>query len=386
MTRFSWIAGTTWLLFAFAVEPSLAGEVKLLRVPDGGIQPQCAVDGQGVLHLLYFKGDPARGDVFYMRSTDSGEHFSRPLRVNSVPGSVIAVGNVRGAHLALGKNGRAHVAWMGSDKATPRGPDKESPLLYTRLNDDGTAFEPQRNVIQSAYGLDGGASIAADAEGHVYVVWHASPPGKRGEQNRCVWVAESADDGKTFAPEKRAIPDETGACGCCGMRAFADSKGRVYMLYRAAKEGIHRDIYLLESEPRSDTFRGLKLHEWNIDTCPMSTAAFAEAGDTVLAAWETEEQVYGARIDRRTGKPSDPLAAPGQAKPKKHPAVAGNRRGETILVWTEGMGWNKGGSLAWQIFDAEGKPTTAKGRAPGVPTWSLVAVFTRPDGGFTIIY
>jgi hypothetical protein len=28
----------------------------------------------------------------------------------------------------------------------------------------------------------------------------------------------------------------------------------------------------------------------------------------------------------------------------------------------------------------------ANGRADGVATWSLVAVFPRPDGGFTILY
>jgi hypothetical protein len=66
--------------------------------------------------------------------------------------------------------------------------------------------------------------------------------------------------------------------------------------------------------------------------------------------------------------------------------VAGNGKGETILVWTEGMGWNRGGSLAWQVFDKAGKPTQTKSETDGVPTWSLVAVFPRADGGFTIIY
>ena len=77
---------------------------------------------------------------------------------------------------------------------------------------------------------------------------------------------------------------------------------------------------------------------------------------------------------------------PDLAKLRKHPAVAANRQGETILVWTEGMAWSKGGDLAWQVFDKEGKPTADKGRAKGVPAWSLVAVFARPEGGFTVVY
>jgi hypothetical protein len=385
-TRFTSVAAALILSLANTGAVQAETKVTLLRVPDGGIQPQCMMDGKGVLHLIYFKGDARAGDVFYVRSNDAGGKFSRPLRVNSKPGSVIAIGNVRGAHLAIGKNGRVHVAWMGSDKAEPRGPDKETPMLYTRLSDDGTSFESQRNVIQSAYGLDGGGSLAADGAGNVYVVWHASPPGKHGEDNRCVWVVHSKDNGKTFGKEERAFADPTGACGCCGMRAFADSKGNLYALYRSAKEGVHRDIYLLASADKGLTFRGGKLHPWNIDSCMMSTAAFAEANASVLAAWETEEQVYWARIDEATGKRSTPVAAPGQAKLRKHPAVAGNRRGETLLAWTEGMAWNQGGTLAWQVFDADGKPTAEAGRAPGVPVWSVVAVFARPDGGFAILY
>ena len=38
--------------------------VTLMRTPDGGIQPQVAVDRKGALHLIYFKDDPAAGDIF----------------------------------------------------------------------------------------------------------------------------------------------------------------------------------------------------------------------------------------------------------------------------------------------------------------------------------
>src|SRR5262249_3919979 len=279
-------------------------------------------------HLIYFNGDASAGDVFYVTSKDYGGKFSNPLQVNSKPGSVIAVGNVRGAHLALGQKGRVHVAFMGSNKAEPKGPDKESPLIYTRLSDAGTEFERQRNLIHSAYGLNGGASIAADDLGNVYVAWHAGPePTKQDEKYRCIWVAKSSDDGKTFAREKRAFDEPTGACGCCGMRSFADLHGKFYTLYRSVTEGVHRDMYLVTSADKGGTFRGEKIHEWKIDSCPMSTMAFAEAGDNVLAAWETDGQVYFTRINPKTGKRSEPVAAPGKANGRKHPVVAGNQKG-----------------------------------------------------------
>src|SRR5262249_1094300 len=145
-------------------------KVKLIRTPDRGIQPQAVVDGKGVVHLIYFKGEHGGGDILYVHSKDGGATFSRPIRVNGKSGTAMATGNIRGPQLAVGKNGRAHVAWMGSGKG--QGRDGETPMLYTRLNDAGSAFEPERNLIQSAYGLDGGGSVGADEAGNVYVAWH----------------------------------------------------------------------------------------------------------------------------------------------------------------------------------------------------------------------
>jgi RNA polymerase sigma factor (sigma-70 family) len=362
----------------------------LVRVPDHGIQPQVAVDAKGVVHLVYFKGEPGAGDLFYTTSKD-GVHFKpHPLRVNSQAASAIAIGNIRGAHLAVGKNGRVHVAWNGSEKARPLAPGKGrwlNPMLYTRLNDEGTAFEPQRNLITSAAVLDGGGSVAADGMGNVYVFWHAPEPGKKGEDNRKVWVAVSTDDGKIFTAERAASTEPTGACGCCGLRAFADSKGTVYTLYRGAKDVTQRDIYLLTSTDKGKSFQTTDVDPWKINICPMSSEAFGQGpGGRVVGAWETRGQVYFADIDPKTGKPAAAVAAPGTAHGRKHPAVAVNAKGQTILVWTDGMGWNKGGSLAWQVYDKAGKPTAERGHASGVPVWSLVAVFVRPDGRFAIVY
>lgn len=382
-------AGLLFLALAsigLAAERGQSQKVMLVRVPNGGIQPQVAADTTGGIHMVYYRGDSTHGDLFYVRSRDGGTTFSGPLRVNSQPGSAIAAGNIRGAHIALGRNGRVHVAWNGSHAAGPAGAPGKEPMLYTRLNERGTAFEWERNLIQSAYGLDGGGAVAADGAGDVYVLWHAPAPGTEGEGNRRVWIARSTDDGKTFDPERRVWDRPTGACGCCGLNAFADQRGTLYVLYRSATEIVNRDMYLLVSRDRGATFQGSDISKWNVGNCVMSSEGFGESPAGVLSAWETEKQVYFARIDPATGKMSPPAAAPGPAGNRKHPAVAGNQQGEMIFAWTEGMGWKKGGTLAWQVYDQSGKPVAESGRAEAVPAWSLVAAFARPDGGFTIVY
>jgi hypothetical protein len=367
---------------------SAAALVSTIRVPDGGIQPQVAVDGRGIVHIVYYKGDAAHGDIFYVRSTDGGQTFSAPIRVNSQPGSAIAMGNIRGAQIAVGKNGRVHVAWNGSDVALPRGPGKlyNSPMLYTRLRADGTGFELQRNLMRSTFALDGGGSVAADTIGNVYVAWHGLAPGTDGETERRVWIARSSDDGATFSPEQPAWNQPTGACGCCELRIFAQPRGAVYLLYRSAVRGVERDMYLLGARP-SGSFSGKRLSQWHINGCPMSSEAFAVAKNGVLGAWETRGQVYFTRINPATFQPGPSIPAPGAAGDRKHPALAVNSRGQVLMAWTEGTGWGQGGSVAWQLYDPDGHPVAgASGRTNGVPAWSLVAAFARPDGSFTVLY
>src|SRR5438034_9035265 len=67
-------------------------QVELLKAPNGGIQPQAAIDGKGVLHLVYLKGDPGASDVYYVHRGPGKEGWSAPIRVNSRPGSAMAIG------------------------------------------------------------------------------------------------------------------------------------------------------------------------------------------------------------------------------------------------------------------------------------------------------
>lgn len=359
--------------------------VAVLRVPHGGIQPQIAKDAKGGVHMVYFAADPAHGDLFYVHSRDSGRSWSAPLRVNSEAGSAIAIGNIRGAHIAVGKNGRVHVAWNGSSTATPK-PAKGTPMLYSRLNGAGTGFDAQRNLIRTAAGLDGGGAIAADADGNVYVFWHAPLPGTEGEASRRVWIAISKDDGATFAPEHEAWDSPTGVCGCCGMNAYADARGDLYVLFRSATQTVHRDMHLLVSRDGGEHFSGVDVAPWKVGYCVMSSAAFAGNGREVAAAWEREKQVSFAIVANGPADTGTPHDAPGLPDGRKYPALAVNARGETLLAWTEGMSWKKGGSLAWQVYRPDGSTLGETGHAGGVPPWSLVAAFARPDGSFAVIY
>lgn len=359
-----------------------APAIHLERVPDGGIQPQTVVDKQGTVHLIYFKGDPSAGDLFYARSSN-GSNFSHPIRVNSVAGSAVAVGTIRGARIAVGREGRVYVAWNGSRNVAS--PGQRFPMLFARLNDQGTAFEPERNLIHEATGVDGGGGIAADQRGDVYVFWHAPMPGTTGENNRRVWMAKSENDGKTFAPERIIWNEPTGACACCSLTAFANRAGTLFVLFRSAEQMVHRDIYLLESQDRGRTFRGSDASKWNVGYCVMSSEAFAADSHGTFAAWETEKRVHFGRISPATATVAD-LNLPDPGTDQKYPSLATDKAGLLLVSWTEGMGWKKGGSLHWQVFDSSLHPVGQPGSAAGVPVWSLPTAYPLADGSFKILY
>ena len=352
-----------------------AGEVRTERVPEGGVQPQILSGAEGLLHLVYLKGEPGSSNVRYASKKAGAQAWSAPVTVNSSPGSAVAAGTIRGAQTALGKNSTLHVVWNG-----PGGKGKPSPLYYTRSTDGGRTFERQRNLRGETQGLDGGASIAASLRGDVFIVWHgAQADAAPGEVNRVVFVLKSTDSGATFAPVKIANLDDLGVCACCSLKSFMTPSGELLTLYRAARRKDQRDVTLLASRDGGESFTHRILGPWSISACPMSSMTMTPAGSGTRAAWETAGKIYTSLLD-------DPQSTtPVSPEKCRHPALAINAEGETLISWSIGTGWQKGGQLGWTILDAAGKPSGASGSSPGVPVWGMTAAYAE-GSNFVVMY
>jgi hypothetical protein len=369
------------LLHAWAAAPPAPSPIEAVAVPDGGIQPQAVVDPAGTIHLLYFKGAPAGGDLFYVRRQAGAGEFSSPVAVNSQAGTAIATGSVRGGQIALGRNGAIHVAWNGSG-TIDRAEGKVTPMWYARMPAGASRFEAQRAIGAHTRHLDGGGSVAADRTGQVHVVWHAAGP-EDGEAHRRIYVATSADDGMHFGAEK-SFPLPGGACGCCGLEALADSPGVLQLLYRSAGATIHRDAMWMTIGPQGAS-APVRLQPWEMPACPMTTFALASGIDGIVAAWETEHQIYSAVLRPERRDVGEVTAMDG-AGVRKHPSVAINTRGERLIAWTEGTAWARGGTVSWQLQDGAGKKIASASNAGTVPAWGLVAAAARRDGSFLLFH
>lgn len=378
MRRMLAAAATAVSLAAGCAPPeSFPARLVIEPVPGGGIQPQLAAGPDGIVHAVYFTGDPARGDIDYAtRSTDG--IWSPAVRVNTLAASAVALASVRGAQIAIGRNGRVHVVWNGSRHLSA--PATGLPVFYARLDPDTRRFEPQRNLITWADGVDGGGSVASDQKGRVAVVWHANPS-HGDDAARAVYVARSSDDGATFGHEVRAS-DDSGACSCCGLRALFDRSSTLHVIFRAADNNLDRDMMALRLPPGVETFVSRRMDPWKIDTCPLSTSSIAIGPDVVRAAWETNGRIRLADL-RPASEPPMVHTVGGNGR-RKHPVLAFNAAGESIVTWLEDSGWARGGRVAFQLYDRNGIPVET-GTAGEVSAWGLAAVAPLSDGRFLLV-
>jgi len=137
----------------------------------------------------------------------------------------------------------------------------------------------------------------------------------------------------------------------------------------------------------AEPVRSLDLSPWPANGCVMSTAALANGpDDSVVAAWETEGQilVQSARSAGLASRSVAPAGAPGN---RKHPRLAVNAKGERLLSWMEGTGWERGGTLVWQLFDESDTPIEgASSRQDGIPVSSFGEPVALKDGRFLLFH
>ena len=216
-----------------ADEPSRA---VVIATPDGGIERQVVADENGILHLIYFKGDPAGGDLFYARSKPGTIDFSKPIRVNSQPGSAVAIGTIRGGQLALGRGGLVHVAWNGSQRAAPPNPIKGTPMLYTRLDRDQRAFEPQRNLMHGlSTSMAAAQSAPTERETSTLSGTRLAPMRRKARQAAGSGLPDRATMVR-LSPKRS--PHSKVRRGVCLLRyqGLVDRRGTLHVLYRAATQ------------------------------------------------------------------------------------------------------------------------------------------------------
>lgn len=346
----------TLVVLAGPARADAAGGVEVIQTPNGGIVPDAEVDGRGVIHLVYVSGE----DVCYVKSSDRGKTFSPPIRVNSEPGTAYG-GKYRGPDVAVGKRGRVHVVWY-TNAYQRKLPKDQWGVFYAHLNASGTTFEPARNLNRRP---SDNFSLAADGRGRVAVFWTA----------RGAYVNLSEDGGKTFS-DSTAI-DRADPCECCATRAYFSPDENLYFFYRDKAENV-RDMHLMVLPDGGKAFSREKvsLTSWKINACPMTGASLTgRDGEGLAAGWETQGQVYFARLDE-AGRALSPQEVKVSER-GKYPVVLSASDGTALVAWKNGT------TLGWQVYDASGRPQGDPGSMPVSNPHRPAGVVTK-EGDFLL--
>ena len=358
--------------------------IDLQRVPDNGVHPRIITDAQGITHLLYFRADAPDADFFsgnlYYRQLDqTTQGWKEAVKVSTEPFDF--KDPIYRAGFSVDGEGRVHVVWLMDRPAT---------YFYARSDTNRTAFEPQRQIVDTNLeGIDAGADIAT-FENKVAIVWAAGD--LRYEDQRNIYMRQSTDFGETFGNEIALGDRSLGACACCGLTANYNQTGDIVVAYRSAINGTGRHMQVLTATVdanKSVEPSYLPLDDsrnWDLAACPVTTNDIVE--DYEGNSWLIfENQSRIAKMNFADGGLSEYISEQPSQTREKHPAMAFNRDGNLLIAWGEGAGFFNGGALRWALFDDEGKHVPGSEMADvEVTDRSSPAVLAKPDGNFLILY
>lgn len=167
------------------------------------------------------QGHGKDGDLIAWRSTDGGNSWSSPARVNDVPGSAR-----EGLHaMAAGGNDTLFAAWLDLRASGTR-------VYGSTSTNGGATWSPNRLVYESASGTVCQCchpSVAIDATGRIYVMFRNVLGAARD-----FYLTQSDDGGQTFG-EGRKLGTGTWkleACPMDGGGLSVDERGQVSTAWR----------------------------------------------------------------------------------------------------------------------------------------------------------
>jgi len=381
-----------WLAFTICVTATAAEtSIHTYRLPDGAMRPQAAVDASGRVHIVHQSGK-ARGELFYVTHDPEKLSFSAPIAVLQDAKAMAA-----GFNMTVSPKGRVHVITRPNPQYSKRAMGEEAYqamfqskqrffvlryMLHSRLNDAGTAFERETNLVGETIGFEGvGAVTVHPKTGFVHAFWAGqTEPGP--EMGRDLYMATSTDEGAHWSQPAKLDIDIEGNCRCCPIQAIIDAEGVMHVIQRNSVKTSattwDKDTFLLSSVDDGQTWTKRLVQKWENCGCPGAPYSMAQGPKDVVFGFQTR----GVASFAHALDPTASVAAPDSGNATSRPVVAVNKRGEVLFCWIEAQ------DVVWQLYDANNEPMVDKsGRLKGVAAkWSQAALATQANDDFLLYY
>jgi hypothetical protein len=318
---------------------------------DGRYNPFIVSDNRGGFYLAYIERLNNVSNVMLRHSSD-GVNFSAPVRVNDRAGDA-TVRNENPPKVIAGAQGELYVCWANEREKW------KGNIRFARSTDGGKTFSPAITINSDGAGEPAGhafQSIAVDGQGHVYVAWIDERNKRKEDRGGEIWIAVSADRGKTFSRDRRILTD---VCECCRTNLQIDAAGNLYLTYRTVPRvgPMYRDIIIARSQDGGTTFaqRAVSEDKWEINGCPVAGPSFSlNSRGAITAVWfmgggERPGLYYATSTDN--GKTFAPrrLLDP-QQKIGKRAHTASFADGAVFVAWDDADGKT---FSAWGVLDLQ---------------------------------
>ena len=242
--------------------------------------PSLTKDAKGNIYMVFASGNKLQ----YVTSHNNGEHFSKPVLVDTIADLVGSAG--RGPHIVSTSSGWAILAL---DKAG-------NIFVYTK---DESESWIKRNKVNDVADVCKEGFVAISGKGDsLYAAWLDV---RLTNKNKIVG-ALSADGGKTWNKNKIIYQSPEGSvCECCHLSVAFASNG-ITVMFRNNLKG-NRDLYLIQSHDGGHSFgEAKKLGEgsWKLNACPMDGGGITVHSDgTVQTVWRRMDTIYSCKPSRK---------------------------------------------------------------------------------------
>jgi len=358
----------------------LEGVGQSIRVSSGdadAAEPAIASSPDGNVYVVWVDhSQDGKADVMFAQCSSRGELQGKAIRVNPQPGVATAW---RGdpPTIVVAPDQTIFISWTAKvESETGHATD----IYLSSSRDQGHTFsEPVRVNDDKKPAVHGMHSLAVAKDGHIYVAWlderNIAPlpavdtkmkqgtSGHHMESNREVFIASSADNGRTFSPNKRVAEN---VCPCCKTALATAPDGRVYLSWRQVLPGNFRHIAVASSTDQGRTFTEPKIvsdDQWMLAGCPVSGPSMSVLGDGSLhVLW------YSAGKNGETGLYSSHSQDGGNSFGPRMLVAKGEIRGTPVLA-------NDGKHLAAVWESSAGKISMAplESSAARSPAFTIVA-------------
>jgi hypothetical protein len=338
--------------------------------------PNVTIGDDGKIYVLYQDTVNEQTNIFLKTSTDNGESFSDPVRVNLLDNNVALDGRVAPT-IQLGDDGEVYVTWANSRYEPNMFMGNYRQLVFTQSFNDGKSFEP--SIVIGAEELHSGKyfqHMSVDAHGGIHMAWLDGPAKmnstgymeKDKSRDRGVKYTQSLDGGITFETTKLIDAD---ACPCCNVQTAADGEGNVYISGRnvfGSGDTQVRDMVVASSTDGGKTFSGpVKIHDDGLQfkgCVHVGAPMTIDSEGTLHVAWytgATERQgMYYATSTDNGQSFSEPLPIlTGDWVPPQRIFITVDNTATVWLTWEDATGLSTN-EKAWRYGDTQALIFTAQ--------------------------